>query len=432
MSDQNGTSGDDLLVGNDDADTLHGAGGNDRLLGRAGADSLFGDDGNDILDGGAGADLLDGGPGDDIFFVDDAGDVIHEAAGGGFDLVYTSVTYRLLDLPLTTSQIERLAASDPGATSPLSLSGNELDNEIWGNAGANSLYGYSGHDILHGGAGDDLYLMTYEVNTPDQVIEHAGGGYDTVETQFSYALADNVERLSYWGDGPATLIGNGLDNEVIATNQFFRSTLIIDGGGGADVMQGSRGADIFFVDDAGDVILVTTGDSSFPSLADTVFSTVDFTLGTNQWRVIATAPGALTGLQLTGNGLSNEITGNAGDNVLDGGADADILVGYGGADTFCFTGPLGGGNVDQFVTFEAGTDRIALGASTFAGLQLGALDPAAFATGPLAMQADDRILYDPATGYLFFDADGSGSAAAQQFAILHEGLSLSASDFFVI
>ena len=431
MSDQTGTAGDDLLVGNEDSDTLNGEDGNDRLLGRGGVDHLYGGNGNDILDGGAGADQMDGGPGDDYYFVDDAGDVIAEAPGGGLDMVFTSVDYQLGDAT-HGSAVERLAAADPLATTPLRLWGNELDNEIWGNAGNNELYGYIGNDIFRGGPGDDLYLVSGSGKT---VIEYADEGYDTVETQFPYALPDNVERLLYRGDAGASLFGNALDNTIIATLQFIRQTLIIDGGPGADTMQGSVGSDIFFVDDVGDVIQPDAGppvSDAFPFHPDTVFSSIDFTLAAHEWRVIATYPSATLALQFTGNGLANELTGNDGANVLDGRAGADKLIGYGGADTFCFTTALGNGNVDQVIGFEPGTDEIALAASVFSGLQPGALDPLAFTIGTAAGDADDRVVYDADTGNLYFDPDGSGAASAQLFAILHEGLALSANDFIVI
>ena len=48
----------------------------------------------------------------------------------------------------------------------------------------------------------------------------------------------------------------------------------------------------------------------------------------------------------------------------------------------------------------------------------GTLDANAFVIGNRAADADDRIVYDQATGRLLFDADGSGAGAAIHFATL--------------
>ena len=57
----------------------------------------------------------------------------------------------------------------------------------------------------------------------------------------------------------------------------------------------------------------------------------------------------------------------------------------------------------------------------------------AFNTGSAATQADDRIVYNTATGALLYDADGAGGIAAVQFATL-TGIvgTLTAADFIVI
>ena len=96
--------------------------------------------------------------------------------------------------------------------------------------------------------------------------------------------------------------------------------------------------------------------------------------------------------------------------MLDGGAAPTRCYGLGGADTFAFTTALGGGNVDMLADFVAADDTIALDDAVFAGIGApGALNANAFVVGSAAADADDRIIYNQATGQLFYDADGNGA-----------------------
>jgi serralysin len=61
----------------------------------------------------------------------------------------------------------------------------------------------------------------------------------------------------------------------------------------------------------------------------------------------------------------------------------------------------------------------------------GTLAAEAFRLGSTAQDSDDRILFDPATGRLFYDADGAGGAGAVLFARLAKGLAPGAADFVV-
>ena len=135
---------------------------------------------------------------------------------------------------------------------------------------------------------------------------------------------------------------------------------------------------------------------------------------------------------LVGNAGDNWLAGVSGNDVLDGGLGADQLQGGAGLDVFAFTTALGAGNVDAISGFSVADDTIQLENAVFTGLAAGALAAGAFNTGAAATQADDRIIYNSATGALLFDADGGGAGAAVQFATLAGGLALTSADFLVI
>jgi Ca2+-binding RTX toxin-like protein len=373
--------------------------------------------GANVIDGGSGADTMSGQGGNDVYFVDNAGDRIIEQAGGGYDTAFTSVSYTI------GSEVDRLVTLDPSSTAALHLTGNASANEISGNAGANVIDGGAGADVMAGAAGDDIYFVD---NAGDVVSEGSGGGYDTVFASVDYTITSQVERLVATDANSTAALnftGNALANEISGNAGANH----IDGGAGADVMSGGGGDDIYFVDNSADQVVETAGAGY-----DTVFASVNYTLSSGTDRLVAYDPGATDPLHFSGNGLGNEISGNAGANVIDGGAGADILSGLGGSDGFMFSTALGGGNVDGILDFQVGTDRIYLDHTVFGGLATGELAAGAFQTGAVATETDDRVVYDSATGALYFDADGSGAGTAIQFAQLSDGLHLAASDFAVI
>jgi Ca2+-binding RTX toxin-like protein len=89
-------------------------------------------------------------------------------------------------------------------------------------------------------------------------------------------------------------------------------------------------------------------------------------------------------------------------------------------------------NVDRVMDFKSGEDQIGLARSVFKKLGSGfALKQSAFWTGKNAHDKDDRIIYDKATGSLYYDPDGTGSAAKIKFAILSNKAALSYKDLWV-
>jgi len=476
-----GDGGNNVLDGGAGDDLLDGGGGNDVLIGGLGADTMAGGFGNDTyyvdqsgdmvseavnagndrivtsisytlaagnevetleaaaggaainltgnefgqtLIGNAGANRLEGAGGDDTYLVDSADDQVVEAGGQGNDAVYTTVSYQLG----MGQSVELLASRDNSLTVAMNLFGNELNNVIFGNAGANFIDGGAGADVMTGFGGDDVYAVD---NAGDVVIEGAGGGNDTIYSSFSYVLGfgSSVETLASRDNSltvAMNLFGNELDNFIYGNN----GANFLDGGTGADTMTGFGGDDIYAIDNVNDRVVEDPGGGN-----DAIYTTLSYVLATgHSIEVLASRDNSLTtAMNLTGNELANIVMGNNGANVLNGGGGADILLGFAGADTFAFTTAPAAGNADTIADFFTGTDKIALDDAVFQGIgSPGAFNASAFVAGAAAADGDDRLVYNAATGQLFYDADGNGGGAAVLVATLSGTVTLSASDFLVI
>ena len=124
---------------------------------------------------------------------------------------------------------------------------------------------------------------------------------------------------------------------------------------------GGAGNDIYFVDNAGDLVIENPGEGT-----DAVFASVNYTLTANVETLVLQGAGNLPG---TGNALDNKLFGNSGNNTLDGGAGADVLTGNAGNDTFVFN--AGQANGDTVVDF-AGNGAAAGDSLQFVGYGAGA------------------------------------------------------------
>jgi len=133
------------------------------------------------------------------------------------------------------------------------------------------------------------------------------------------------------------------------------------------------------------------------------------------------------------------LSGKGGDDVLSGGLGNDTLSGGAGKDGFVFRTKLDrSANVDTIRSFTVSDDTILLDNAVFRKLGPGSpakpniLKESRFAIASKAKDKDDHVIYDRKTGALYYDADGSGSAAQTKFAQLSKGLKLSHEDFLVI
>lgn len=383
---------------------------------------IIGNAGANIIDGLGGGDDMRGLKGDDTYIIRRTNDRITELRDQGDDTASTLVDYTLLE----GCYVETLRAHDPLSTTPLRLTGNALANTIIGNAGDNGLIGGGGADVLRGLGGDDTYI----VETADtRVLERVGDGVDTVYTTVSYHLetGSEIEILTVYDRSTTIALrldGNEFSN-VIYGNAGNNSLI---GGGGDDTLYGMAGDDSYIVDSAGDKVVEAAGNGY-----DTVYTTVSYALSSDTDVEVLSVYDRSTfdAIDLSGSATVNIIYGNNGANRIDGDLGNDILYGNGGADTFVFAAELRSDNVDTIVDFSSGADHLALARSVFTGIDAGVLSAGNLCVGAQAQDADDRIIYNPETGALSYDADGSGAGQAIQFAWLTPHMTLAASDIYL-
>jgi len=139
---------------------------------------------------------------------------------------------------------------------------------------------------------------------------------------------------------------------------------------------------------------------------------------------------------LFGEDGNDRVIGGAGNDVLGGGPGPgfDTLTGGRGSDQFVFVSDLDPAHdLARITDFTANVDKIVLVATVFTHLgRAGVLPQGEFHVGAAAGDHGDRIIYNPHTGFLFYDSDGSGGAAEIHFATVNPHLALHNTDFHII
>jgi len=124
--------------------------------------------------------------------------------------------------------------------------------------------------------------------------------------------------------------------------------------------------------------------------------------------------------------------GKAKAGLIDTGDGNDLVALGDKADKLLFDSALNAAtNVDTVKNFASGKDAIYLDDDIFTTIAPGTLSSGAFHKGTSAADADDRIIYDKASGALYYDPDGLGGVAQTQFARFEGGTKLKAADFTV-
>jgi serralysin len=249
----------------------------------------------------------------------DSGDTHSFALTGGatnlFEVVGNQIRVKAgaaLDFEAQPSHAVTLQVADQdGLSATQTVTIGVTDIVETGTAGSDVLVGGAGGDRLTGGSGNDTYTVN---NAGDVVAELASQGSDHVKASIAtYALAANVEKLTYVGTGDFAGTGDTLDNVI--TGGTGHDTL--RSGGGNDTIYGSAGNDTVHGESGLD--LVYGGDGT-----DKIFG------GASNDRLSGDAGDDW----VLGEGNRDYLYGWTGNDLLDGGADNDRMVGCSGNDTY--------------------------------------------------------------------------------------------------
>jgi Ca2+-binding RTX toxin-like protein len=358
------TAGNDTILGDYFAETLHGGAGNDSINGRhgddvlyggTGADTVRGDElvgsviGNDIISGGTGNDLLDGGRGNDVYlFVrGDGQDTISETGFGHDDGGVDRISFAVGILPSDVT---------------LARTGASPDDLTFRIAGGDQITApkYFGLDIWS--------FSSFRI----EYVRFADGTIWDYATILGNFTTPSVGHDHLFGDIAANALSGQAGNDTI-DGRNGNDTL--DGGTGSDRLLGGFGDDLFLVDSATDIVMETVGQGT-----DEIRATSStFTLGGHVERLVYVGAGTFAGTgtagvetiiggagadTLRGLGGNDDLRGGGGADVLVGGAGADTLTGGAGADALRYevwSEPGTGANADRITDFsQADGDKIHL------------------------------------------------------------------------
>jgi Ca2+-binding RTX toxin-like protein len=272
---------------------------------------------------------------------------------------------------------------------------------------------------------DGRYVVSW-VNTVGSGTETRAEIFDPREMGVNWvgtALSEQYQGTIY----DDILSGGGGDDLIVSD----RGTDILNGGSGQDTLEGGNDSDTYYVDSSGDRVM----ESFAGGTVDRVYAAVSHTLASYVEQLYGSGSGSIN---LTGNSLANAIYGNSGVNRINGSSGKDSLTGGTGKDTFIFNTKLSPNNVDKILDFSVRDDTIWLDNAIFKKLGSGSvstpkkLSSSYFVSSSKAKDKNDYIVYDKTKGYLYYDADGSGSGKAVLVATLSKNLKMTFADFYVI
>ncbi len=326
-----GGGGNDSIVGNDQANFIHGNPGDDTLVGAGGNDTFEGSYGNDVIDGGSGTDIAQ------VWTSGAAPVSVAPNASGGWTAnkqVPGPGGTSLIDETQVLSNVEVVLATQNGTDTYKLLVGNggfatAADAQAW--AAANNVVTY---EILTASTGP-----TPITGTPGNDTLTGTSGNDTI-------LGLGADDSLMGGSGDDAITG-GAGNDTI------------DGGDGIDTavylqaisgMEGEFGPVALNVDGSLTVNLMNPMIAGSDEGIDTLTGIERISLaGTTYDLVVGTYdPDNLTGAAgndlMVGSYGADTFTGGAGNDILVGGAPFTMGVGQDDGDRAVYAGPLLDGN----------------------------------------------------------------------------------------
>jgi Ca2+-binding RTX toxin-like protein len=317
------------------------------------------------------------------------------------------------------------------------------DDTVYGNGGNDLLIGHGGADYLDGGEGNDIFVI--------------GGFGSGVQGTTSKADDGNKEWIATGAKHDVIVGGDGVDTLRITTGIGANTKA-----NGTVVLNDANFKSMEVVQVGGTVGRLNVENTDLQLLNDHYYfkangtvADLSNTLGNNGGtinNVVVDASGVTTnGLRFEGNANQQTFIGTSKADVFVGNGGNDTLTGGGGADTFVFgkvyeqvvTGSsttvqtytntafnLTG--VDTITDFTRGTDKLELHLdqySQLAGFNASMLRVNSTGT---AQDANDYLVYNTTTKTLSYDADGNGSGAKVDIAILTGVNTLSTSDFVIV
>ncbi|MCW1400982.1 Ig-like domain-containing protein [Novosphingobium sp. MW5] len=354
--------------------------------------------------------------------------------------VLTGATATVTPAAITFYQV-RATYTDPFGTNVVT----STDRAAVGTAAANTI-STAGVKFVSGLGGNDTF--TYATTSLAGLVIDGGAGTDAVNmaagtTSFAPGADANLV-------GVETISAAALLTAVTIDLSGQTEALTITGGAGNDTMRGGRGADAINGGNGNDLIIAANGDGNDTVNGGAGVDTLDYSASTGTLTInLAAATAQISGSQtgtdtvtaveniiandadntITGSAAANQLVGGGGNDIIRGGAGNDALLGglgndslFGnagvdtltggaGADIFAFDAAVAG-SLDTITDFEIGTagsriDKIAISQTAFGIGAASVASGAWLSLNGTFTTANQRIAYDPTTGALNYDSNGS-------------------------